>query len=74
MAARSQYKHPYLRVTNFDEYVLDRSVRQAAGYIGDMIHYEGRFFTQEEFDELFPAKLKLRVVQLDGRQPKNNIQ
>jgi hypothetical protein len=56
------------RIENLQEYCLDRAARQAAGWVNGKVHLEGRFYTQEEFDALFPAELKYRAIQIDSTQ------
>lgn len=53
---------------NLQEYVQNRMYHQEAGWVNGKVYFRGKFFTQQEFDELFPCILKYKVVQLDGRQ------
>lgn len=55
-------------IENIQEYVFNRMCRQEMGWENGMYHFRGKWYSQEEVDELFPATLKYRAEQLDSRQ------
>lgn len=66
-------KYDYIRsIENLQEYVRDRMVRQEAGWVGGKVHLHGRFFTAQEFDDMFPAVMRYRSIQADGTQVRTN--
>jgi hypothetical protein len=45
-------------------------IRQRAGWVNGMYLLDGRYYTEQEFNEMFPAVLLYETVQLDGRRLK----
>jgi len=59
-------------IDNLMQYVHDRMIRQQAGWIGGKYYVNGKYYTEQEFDQLYPAVLKYKVIQMDGTQLSNN--
>lgn len=59
-------------IINLQDYVRDKNIRASAGWCNGVYYYDGVYYTEEEFDRLFPAKLIYRTVQVDGTQVKTN--
>lgn len=69
MSTKTSHLRP---ISNLKDYIRDKSVRMAAGWVNGMVYFNGQYFTEKEFDELFPAKLIYRTIQVDGTQVKTN--
>lgn len=60
-------KDKWQKIINLPEYVRNHSIWQRAGYIGGRYLLDGRYYTEEEFKDMFPLELKYEGVQVDGR-------
>ncbi len=72
MAHRTQEDRYMRPIENLQEYIQDKAIRDSAGWINGMYHVNGKYYTEEEFNQMFPAQLRYRVIQLDGKQIKVN--
>ncbi len=57
-------------IANLQEYVRNHMIRQRAGWINGKYLLDGREYTEDEFNQMFPAVLLYETVQLDGRRLK----
>lgn len=65
--ANERYMKP---IANLIEYVRNQTIRNRAGWINGMWYLDGRYYSEQEFNEMFPVELKYYTVQLDGRTVK----
>jgi hypothetical protein len=58
------------KIDNLQEYVRNRGYHLEAGFIDGKVHFRGKVFEKQEFDEMFPVELKYSVInepKLDSR-------
>ncbi len=54
-------------IANLQEYVRNHMIRQRAGWIGGKWYLDGRYYTEQEFNQMFPDEIKYSAVQVDSR-------
>lgn len=66
---REQHLRP---IQNLQEYVKNKNLHMAAGWVGGKIHLNGKYYTEQEFEKQFPCELIYNSIQIDGTQIKSN--
>ncbi len=65
---RASQSERYMRpIANLAEYVKNRAIRDRAGWVDNQWYLDGRYYTEEEFNLMFPCEIKYEGVQVDGR-------
>ena len=57
------------KASNLTEYLRLKDIRSMTGLIGGRIYYNGQFWDENDYNEVFPLpKLEYDVERIDGRQ------